>query len=370
MTAPRRTRAILLNPGPVNLSPRVRAALGRPDLCHREAEFAELQQEVRDRILAVYGLDPARWAAVLLGGSGTAAVEAMVTSLTPHGERRPLVVLENGVYGERLSRIAQIHGIPVAALHHHWGAAIPLETVVAALDASPPPRHVAMVHHETTTGRLNRVAAAGNECRDRGIGLLLDGVSSFGAEEIDFDGWGVTACAATANKCLHGAPGVSFVVVRRDALAPPDATPRTLYLDLGAWCRAQDQRTTPFTPPVTILRALLEALREHEEAGGVAARREQYTRYSAIVARGLAELGVEPILAREDSSVVLRAYHLPVGLTYERLHDGLKARGYVIYAGQGNLARTLFRVSTMGDLYEEDLRGFVDAFREVLETRR
>ena len=35
-------RTILLNPGPVTLSERVRNAMLGPDLCNREPEFADL----------------------------------------------------------------------------------------------------------------------------------------------------------------------------------------------------------------------------------------------------------------------------------------------------------------------------------------
>jgi 2-aminoethylphosphonate-pyruvate transaminase len=77
----------LLNPGPVTLTERVRRSLLQPDLCHRESEFFDLQAEVRRRLLAVYGLDPGEWTAVLLSASGTGAVESMVASLVPEDGR-------------------------------------------------------------------------------------------------------------------------------------------------------------------------------------------------------------------------------------------------------------------------------------------
>lgn len=362
------TRTILLNPGPVTLSARVRAALHEPDLCHREREYADLQDEVRRRLLAVYDLDPAIWAAVLLGGSGTAAMEAMVSSLVP--ATGSLAVVENGVYGERLSRIATIHDLTHTPLHRPWGADIPLDEVTALLDRSPRPTHLAVVHHETTTGRLNPIARIGAACRDRNVGVLLDGVSSFGAEPIDFEGWGITACAGTANKCLHGVPGVAFVIVRRDALLPPSVTPRTLSLDLGTWCRAQDTRGTPFTPPVTAMHACVEALREHAEEGGVLARRARYETRAHIVARGFEEMGMAPLLRTEESSVALRSWQLPAGVSYEALHDGLKRRGFVVYAGQGALARAVFRVAVMGEMGDGDLERFVRAVGEVVASER
>jgi len=94
---------LLLNPGPVTLTERVRRSLLQPDLCYRESEFFDLQDEARCRLLAVYGLDPKDWASVLMMGSGTAAVESMVASLVPSGGR--LLVVENGVYGERIAQM-------------------------------------------------------------------------------------------------------------------------------------------------------------------------------------------------------------------------------------------------------------------------
>lgn len=361
-------RTILLNPGPVTLSARVRAALHGPDLCHREEEYADLQDEVRRRLLEVYDLDPSVWAAVVLGGSGTAAMEAMVSSLVP--ATGTLAVVENGVYGERLSRIATIHGLAGTSLTRPWGADISPDAVAALLDHSPVPTHLAVVHHETTTGRLNPIDRIGAACRERGVGVLLDAVSSFGAEPIDFEAWGITACAGTANKCLHGVPGVAFVIVRRDALLPDSVPPRTLSLDLGTWCRAQDTRGTPFTPPVTAMQACAEALREHAEEGGVAARRACYETRAHLVAQGFEDLGIAPLLRERESSVVLRSWQLPAGVSYDTLHDGLKKRGFVIYAGQGVLARAVFRVAVMGDLGDGDLVRFVRAVGEVVAAER
>src|SRR5258708_23477518 len=93
---------LLLNPGPVTLTERVRRSLLQPDLCHREREFFDLQDEARERLLAAYALDPAEWSAVLMTASGTGAVENMLTALVP-GSRRALVV-DNGADGARITQ--------------------------------------------------------------------------------------------------------------------------------------------------------------------------------------------------------------------------------------------------------------------------
>jgi 2-aminoethylphosphonate-pyruvate transaminase len=358
-------RAILLNPGPVSLSEAVRKAAVSADLCHREPEYFRLQSQVRNELLEVYACDGALWTAVLLGGSGTTALEAMLISLPARDAR--LLVLENGVYGERIARIAEIHAIEHQALQFGWTEAIDFSRVEQAL-AEGGFTHVAAVHHETTTGRLNDVGRLARLCEQHGVELLLDAVSSFGAEDIPFDSPALAACAATANKCLHGIPGLCFVVARRSALQKGARPPRSLYLDLMLWAARQDQDSTPFTPPVNALLALDKALEELRAQGGWKARHARYSRLAGRVRRGLAARGVETILPAGASSSVLVSYRIPAGTTYAAIHDHLKQWGFVIYAGQGDLAAQLFRISTMGDITDYDMERLLAAFESVFSA--
>ena len=357
---------LLLNPGPVTLSERVRRSMLQPDLCHRESEFFDLQDEARSRLLSTYSLDPEQWTAVLMSASGTAAVESMIAALVPAGGR--LLIVENGVYGERIAFICAQYGIAHERVVGDWMQA-PDFTAIAAQLASPQKgsrfTHVAIVHHETTTGRLNDLGVLAALCREHGAALLVDAVSSFGAEAIDFGDPALSAVAATANKCLHGVPGVAFVIVRRKDLQ--SAATRTYYLDLARLARLQSQRNTPFTPAVHAYYALVEALREYEEQGGRSARFERYAALAERVRAGLAALGIAAAIPAKESSVVLRAYKLPSTLSYAQLHDALKEDGFVIYAGQGNLSKTLFRISTMGSLTADDIDRLLLSFARLLK---
>jgi 2-aminoethylphosphonate-pyruvate transaminase len=356
---------LLLNPGPVTLTERVRRSMLQADLCHRESEFYDLQDEARARILATHQLDPKEWSAVLMTGSGTAAVESMLAALVPESGR--VLVVENGVYGERMAQICSRYRIAHDRTVGSWMDAPDLATIASKLDASARKErftHLAVVHHETTTGRLNDLESLAELCRSHSIKLLVDGVSSFGAEHIGFEGDTLAAVAATANKCLHGVPGASFVIVRRSALE--QAASRTYYLDLGRLALLQDQRNTPFTPAVHVYYALVEALREYAEQGGRPARYERYAKLANQVRSGLTALGIATVLPHEQSSVVLRSYWLPTGITYPALHDALKAAGYVIYAGQGDLSKTLFRISTMGDLASSDIDRLIERVASML----
>jgi 2-aminoethylphosphonate-pyruvate transaminase len=355
-------RYILLNPGPVSISDGVRKATVSDDLCHREPEFFAVQDRVRSGLLDVYGQDPGEWTSVLLCGSGTTAIEAMFSSLLPRDAR--LLVIENGEYGERISRIAKIHGVECQSIRHEWMHAIDFEKVAEALSGGEF-THVAAVQHETTTGRLNDIARLADLCEQQGVELLLDAVSSFGAEPIPFESPALIACAVTANKCLHGIPGLCFVVCRKTALENAVDPPRSLYLHLPLWAEQQDRQGTPFTPAVNGLLALDRALVELAEQGGWQARHAQYTKLAGQVKRQLSGLGVQPLLGPGESSCVLNAYRLPKGKTCGEIRDGLKQRGFVIYAGQGSLEADMFRISTMGDIGHYDMERLLAALTAV-----
>jgi len=248
----------------------------------------------------------------------------------------------------------------------NWFSPLNLVAAREQLERCPDITHVAAVHHETTTGRLNAIDQLAALCREFKRPLLLDAVSSFGAETIDFNRWPIAACAATANKCLHGVPGASFVIVNRHAFAEAGAPARSLYLDLAGYLAQQDAGGTPFTQSVQAFYALDEALGEFMDAGGVAARQQTYRQRLERISTKLGTLGVTGLLPQADSACVLHAFQLPQGFSYQALHDGLKARGFVIYAGQGRLAASMFRISMMGDIGESDLLRLEQALSEVL----
>ena len=50
-------RTVLLNPGPVNITDKVRQAMALPDLCHREKEFADLMAAIRSKLLQAFKIE-------------------------------------------------------------------------------------------------------------------------------------------------------------------------------------------------------------------------------------------------------------------------------------------------------------------------
>jgi 2-aminoethylphosphonate-pyruvate transaminase len=365
-----RTRTRLLNPGPVTLTERVRGALLRDDMCHREPEFAALQLDVRARIERVYDGAVDTYVAILLTGSGTAAVEAMVGSLVPRSGGA--LVVANGVYGDRMAAMLTAQGKRFDVVATDWLADIDLAAVEAKLARDASLTHVLAVHHETTTGRLNSIAALGALCKRYDRALLLDGVSSFGGEDIRFAEWNLEAVAGTANKCLHGVPGVSFVVVMRNVLGSRESGASSVYLDLWRHWKEQQIGFSPFTQSVQVVYALQEALAEMESLGGWRARHAEYARRAGLVRAQLRELGVKVFLdlggrdVNDVYSSILTSFEVPSHVSYERLHDDLRARGFVIYAGQGPYLGRMFRIAVMGDLTTADMDELLSSLRSIL----
>jgi 2-aminoethylphosphonate-pyruvate transaminase len=354
---------VLLNPGPANTSRRVRQALVTPDLCHREPEFFEVMRECRARLVRAAG--GAGLDAVLFTGSGTAAVEATLASAVPDG--RALLIVNNGVYGDRMLRIARAHRIPAEVLTCDVTAPVAPADVAAALRAHPEVSHVAVVHHETTTGLLNPVEAVADVAAAAGRRVIVDAMSSLFGERLDVTREGLDFVTASANKCLQGIPGVSFVLARRTALeALRGRAPRSVYLDLFNHWTTQEQDNTPFTPAVQVLHAMREALIELEEEG-VAARIARYGENCRVLRQGMQALGFEILVPEGARSQILTTFRLRPGLGYDALHDAMKRRGYIIYAGQGEIRTYAFRVSNMGTLTPKDMEAVVAAFAECVE---
>lgn len=355
---------VLLNPGPAVTSDRVHRAIAGPDLCHREPEYVSLFGSVRRKLLRVAGVGD-DWGIVLLGGSGTAAMEAMTGAFVRPG--RKLLACRNGIYGERIATIAARLGIPTVTVDASHTTPIDPVAVAAALDADPTIDAVALIHHETTTGLLNPIHEIAAVADARGVLLLADAISSFGAEDLYLDGTGIDVVAGTSNKCLHGLPGVSFLLLSpRAQTRAGQVPPRSLYFDVPNYLRAQVKGTVPFTPAIPAIYSLDAALDELFDEG-LERRREHYRERMVYLDREFSRLGMEPIVAAAHRSGSVRSLPLPAGATYDELHDAVKRDGYVIYAGLGQASASSFRVCAIGNLEVGALEGFIASLEGALE---
>jgi len=355
---------LLFTPGPLTISSSVKLAMLR-DVGSRDREFIDVVADVRDRLLRIAGLDAAEYAAILLPGSGTYGVEAVVGSVLPPDGR--LLVIENGAYGRRMSRIADALLIDASALGYPENAIPDLAEIERSLEAEPRPTHLAMVHCETTTGLINPIADVGELARAHRIPFIVDAMSSFGGMPLDVAGCGIDFLISSANKCIEGAPGLSFVLARREALEACEGWARSLSLDLLAQLRGLDgDGQFRFTPPTHAVLALRQALVELANEGGVGARNARLTALQAQLVEGMRSLGFEPFLADELQGPVITAFWYPwPGFPFDRFYGLLRDAGYVIYPGKVSHA-DLFRIGTVGRLFTADVSALLSAVERAV----
>ncbi len=359
-------RKILLNPGPATTTDTVKNALVVPDICPRETEFGDLVQRVRGDLLEVAGADPRTQTAVLLAGPGTAAMEAAIGSLVP--AKGKLLVLDNGAYGERAGQIAAALGVPVHVWRVPWTTRPEPEDFAAQLAGPAGPfTHAFWVHHETTTGMLNHLEPYGAACRARGVVSIVDAMSSFAGVPLVLRDTPVDFVLSSANKCLQGMAGISFVLGSKALIAAEPG--RGYALNLARHERSLATGQFPFTPPVQVVYALAQALAE-TKAETVPARAARYRACYDVMLAGMERLGFAALLPRPLHSGLLTAFHTPVrpGFTFERLHDHLFARGITLYPGKLPGTDT-FRVANIGALAPADLATFVTEVETFLYAR-
>lgn len=350
---------ILLTPGPLTTSARVRQAM----LCDwgsRDPAFIELSAGVMDRLTRIAGGD-GRHVCVPLQGSGTFAIEAMLATLVPRGAR--VLLLVNGAYGRRMAdicrRIArdcEIYEVGETETHD------PAE-VTRRLEADSRLAFAAMVHCETTSGLLNPLAEIAAAVRAAGRHLLVDSMSGFGALPIDMAAHDLAAVAASSNKCLQGVPGLSFVVCRRDLLEAGRENAGSVVLDLAAQAQGLEaDGQWRFTPPTHVVAALAAALDELDEEGGPPARLARYGENCRRLTRGMADLGFSTALDPGVQAPVIVSFVEPEArwFDFQTFYDALRARGFAIYAGKMRALGT-FRIGVIGAIDPPVIEAFLEA---------
>lgn len=350
----------LLNPGPANVTESVRKSLIQPDLCHREKEFFDIMQRVRKGLVKIVGGDE-RYTAIILTGSGTAAIEAVISSV--YGK---LLNIINGDYGKRIKKMAEIYDIDTVSLDFGWNHP-DSEEIEETLKKDKKITHISVVHHETTNGMLNNIRAIGELAKKYNKTFIVDAMSSFAGEDLSMIEDNIDFCMSSSNKCIQGFPGLSFVIAKKSVVDElKGKKPRTLYLNLYNQYETQERNDTPFTPAVQAFYALDQAIKELEEEG-FENRKKRYRKSAEILRKGLTKLGFKLLLPKELRCNILTTVILPKNMAYKTIHDKLKEKGYVVYAGKGTLDNNTFRIANMGILTSEDILKFLEVFEAVLD---
>lgn len=356
---------LLLTPGPLTTTATVKAAMLR-DWCTWDEDYNRLVEEIRHEITSLATHDPG-YTSVLIQGSGTFGVEAVITTAVP--DQGELLAVANGAYGRRIHEIARRGRIPARLLDFGELSPPDPERIASELARRPGITHVALVHCETTTGMLNPAAAVGRVVKDAGRVFILDAMSSLGGIPFDAAEIGADFLVSSANKCIQGVPGFSFVIARRSVLEQTRGRARSLSLDLYDQWETMEKQCGKwrFTSPTHVVRAFRQALVELVEEGGVRARHARYLENHRVLVRGMEALGFRPLLPPPLRSPIITAFHRPdhEGYEFGRFYRLLKEKGFVIYPGKVTELET-FRIGHIGDVHPQDMRRLLEAVEESM----
>jgi 2-aminoethylphosphonate-pyruvate transaminase len=356
---------LLLTPGPLTTSKSVKQSMVH-DWGSRDAAFIEINRSVLSRLAALIngGED---FVTVPMQGSGTFAVEAMLTSLVPR-DGKVLVVI-NGAYGQRAKKICDIAGRAATVYETPEDTPPDLAAIDALLKSDRAITHVFAVHCETTSGILNPISELAGLVRRHGRSLLIDAMSAFGAIPLDVTQTPFDAVAASSNKCIEGVPGLGFVICRKTVLEKAKGNATTLVLDLhDQYSNFVKTGQYRFTPPIHVIVAFHQALKEFDTEGGVAGRGGRYAQNCKILIDGMRALGFETLLPDYLQAPIIVTFRMPAEakFVFQDFYDRLKERGYVIYPGKLTVADS-FRIGCIGRLYPDHMRGALDAVRAILD---
>ena len=357
---------LLFTPGPVNVAQTLRSAINRPDICHREPDFDDLLASIEQKLLSLFQIrNRNRYRAVVITGSGTAANEAIISSVVGKGS---ILILSNGEFGERLLRTSRIHNKKTHLLEQPWGKPFDLAQVENYLAANKIDV-IAMVHHETCCGMLNPLAAIGALAKAHGAIFVVDGVSSVGAEVVDMEACNIAFCSSSSSKAIGSYPGLSFVIGRKKHFKTlKNHAAKTTYLNLAtfyAFLKGHSQ--TPNTPAVPLFFALEQALTDIL-LEGVTKRFARIRNRADRLRLGMRKLNLEFEIDEADMCSILTTVRVPPTVSVGALRDRLREKLIIIYEGKGCFAGKVFQVGNIGELSEEDIRYFLNSLRDVLLT--
>jgi 2-aminoethylphosphonate-pyruvate transaminase len=349
-------REVLLNPGPATTSGGVKYAQLCADICPREEEFAGVMKWIVSELSLMAG-KPGVVETVLFGGSGTAADEVMISSCVNEGAK--LLVLDNGAYGERFSKIAASYRIP-HDVYKSSSHSLPDTEAIKKRLVEGAYTHFAIVYHETTTGLLNPAPELCRFCRERGITTIVDAVSAFAAIPIDMERDGFDFMSSTSNKNIQGMAGAALVFCLKESLEKTKAFPmRSYYLNLwdqhGYFAKTGQTR---FTPPVQTLYALRQAIIEAKNET-VEGRYRRYSECWKILVDAVKEIGLSMLVEEKAQSRLITAIIEPDNTNYnfKSFHDLARSHGFTIYPGKLSDANT-FRIANIGDIRPEEMASF------------
>lgn len=356
----------LLTPGPLTTTSTVKEEM-LFDHCTWDEDYKNITQKIRKELLTLAHVSPEEYTAVLMQGSGTFGVEAMMTTFI--GPNDQCLIITNGAYGERIETIAKVGGLNYMTYHEAYDT-IPQESIIdEILRKNTSITHVVMVHCETTTGILNDIKMVGQLCSKYSKIFLVDAMSSFGGIDIPMKDYHIDALVSSANKSIQGVPGFSFVISKLSLLKNCESQSKTLSLDLyDQWKTMDKDGKWRFTSPTHTVLAFSKALDELQAEGGINKRNKRYLENNTLLIENLKAIGFKSYIKKDWQSPIITTFLFPENnFVFEDMYHYVKNRGYAIYPGKLTDVDT-FRLGNIGEIYKEDIEYLTSIFKDYMEV--
>ena len=365
----------LFTPGPLNTSQTVKEAMIY-DYGSRDPDFGNIVENIKTRLLRIAKVPSDLYAAVLVQGSGSFAVEATMATAFPrdkeYTKNKKMLIASNGAYGERMVKICVYTNIPHDVITFKDNEPVDPNIISAKIANDPTISHVSLVHSETTAGLLNPIEDIGKAIHETNpdVQYIVDTMSSFGGVPIDMQKSYIDYLVSSSNKMLQGVPGIAYAICKIYRLKDTKGNARSLCLDLyDQW---DYQLLNPgqfrFTPPTHVLAAFDQAMNEFEAEGGVEARSARYFGNQKLLSEKMRELGFELYVDPKHQGACLTTFLEPDHPNYDfkKFYNYLTDREFVIYPGKLSQYPT-FRLGNIGEIYESDILALIENIKGAFE---
>jgi 2-aminoethylphosphonate-pyruvate transaminase len=356
----------LFCPGPVMVAPEVQLSLLHKQICHRVPDFERVIQSLQRNLAKIFQADD-NYSVLLITGSGTAANETVISS--QFNPKDKVLLINNGVFGDRLEEMLDIHQVKTTVLRYDWGDQARPEDIDKQLTVDPEITAVMMVCHETSTTVINPLTSVGEVTRAHKVRFFVDAVSALGGEDLDVVRDNIDVCTCSSNKCLASLAGVGIICVKKSELDHSHADkPRVAYLNLKALHKYfETLHQTPNTPSVTMFIALDAAVKRLLEEG-LENQIQRHRRCAQIIRDGVTKIGLKLFTNPEIASNTVTSVTLPAHMNQAGVIEKLEEKGFTVYPGKGPMhKKNIFQIANMGMVNEKICGLFLNALANTIE---
>lgn len=352
----------LLAPGPTPVPDRVLLSMSKHIIHHRTAAFEKVFAECRE---GLKWLLDSPTAPLTLACSGTGAFEAAIQNFFKKGDT--VLCIGGGKFGENWLKMSRAFGLNAVDIPVPWGNAVEVSDVESALAKYPDCKGVILVASETSTGVRHPYEKIGELLKNRPECLfVVDAITAMGVWDMAPDRDHIDILVSGSQKGMMLPPGLAFIWVNEKAWGRQARSDISrFYFDLAKERKAQEKNQTGYTPAVSLIMGLHEALCMMKEEGREAIFK-RHDRLSRATRAAMSALGLK-LFAKIPSESITSVY-TPEGLADDAIYKNLmKMANFTIAGGQDALKGKIFRIGHMGYVDDIDIIGVLGSLEIVLK---